>query len=429
MTTDLHSLRATRLACCLAAALGMTIGSAHGAVPVTSCADDGSAGTLRKILSTAANNAVIDVSNCSAITLTQGEIPIGVSVTLQGPASGTTTVDANHTSRAFHSTSAVADYQKLKLVALTVTGGYFSTDAAVASGGCILGGDVTLENSVVTDCFARAGNAVAQGGAVRANAVTLRNSRVESSAAQGAPVARALGGGVFATAQFKCYDSSISGNAAIGAQDAEGGGIAVTLGSALLSGCTVDSNFSHYAGGILQFSAGEDTVAITNSTISGNLATVSEGGLRVQSPLTMKNSTVAYNVGAETCGGVHGFGDVTVDSSIIAANASGDVACVDLDSELTLSGANNLVSVVTTAVPGDTIVANPRLTTLADHGGPTRTHGLSLTSPAIDHGKSADTLATDQRGVGFSRVVGTAADIGAFERRSDDDELFYGGLN
>ena len=427
--TDLHSLRASRLARCLAATLGLTIGSAHGAVPVTSCADDGSAGTLRKILSTAANNAVIDASGCSAITLTQGEIPIGVSVTLQGPASGTTTVDANHGSRAFHSTSAVAGYQQLKLVAITVTGGYVSTDATVASGGCILGGDVTLENSVVTDCFAWAASAAAQGGAIRANAVTMRNSRAEQSAAQGAPFARALGGGVFAATQFKCYDSSISGNATLGAQDAEGGGIAVTLGSVLLSGCTIDSNFSRYAGAMLQFSAGGDTVAITNSTISGNLAAVSEGGLRVQSPLTMKNSTVAYNVGAESCGGVHGFGDVTVDSSIIAANASGDAACVDLDSELTLSGANNLVSVVTTAVPSDTIVANPRLTALADHGGPTRTHGLSLTSPAVDHGKSAATLATDQRGTGFGRVVGAATDIGAFERQSDDDELFYGSTN
>jgi hypothetical protein len=80
-------------------------------------------------------------------------------------------------------------------------------------------------------------------------------------------------------------------------------------------------------------------------------------------------------------------------------------------------------------VPGDTIVADPQLTPLADHGGPTRTHGLSLSSPAIDHGSNIGILSTDQRGMGFSRIVGTSADIGAYERQADDDELFYGGFD
>ena len=52
---------------------------------------------------------------------------------------------------------------------------------------------------------------------------------------------------------------------------------------------------------------------------------------------------------------------------------------------------------------------------LAYNGGPTRTHALRLDSIAIDAGNNAADLPSDQRGPGFARVVGTAADIGAFE--------------
>ena len=47
--------------------------------------------------------------------------------------------------------------------------------------------------------------------------------------------------------------------------------------------------------------------------------------------------------------------------------------------------------------------------------GPTRTHALRLDSVAIDAGNNASGLPSDQRGGGFARVVGAAADIGAFE--------------
>jgi hypothetical protein len=53
---------------------------------------------------------------------------------------------------------------------------------------------------------------------------------------------------------------------------------------------------------------------------------------------------------------------------------------------------------------------------------------LSLSSPAVDHGNNTASLAYDQRGIGFARVVGASADIGAFERQVGDDEIFYGGF-
>jgi hypothetical protein len=66
------------------------------------------------------------------------------------------------------------------------------------------------------------------------------------------------------------------------------------------------------------------------------------------------------------------------------------------------------------------------LTPLADRGGPTRTHALSLGSPAIDAGSNVGALATDQRGP--TREVNGQPDIGAFERQADEDQLFHSGF-
>src|SRR5262249_17214072 len=57
-------------------------------------------------------------------------------------------------------------------------------------------------------------------------------------------------------------------------------------------------------------------------------------------------------------------------------------------------------------------------------GGPTRTHALLAGSPAINKGLNGSSLAFDQRGPGFARVVGLAADIGAFEVRPPSSSLF-----
>ncbi len=43
--------------------------------------------------------------------------------------------------------------------------------------------------------------------------------------------------------------------------------------------------------------------------------------------------------------------------------------------------------------------------------------------------QSTHKYSTDQRGTGFDRVVGSKADIGAYERQPDDDEIFYGGFD
>ena len=60
---------------------------------------------------------------------------------------------------------------------------------------------------------------------------------------------------------------------------------------------------------------------------------------------------------------------------------------------------------------------------LENNGGPTRTHALTFSSPAINKGSNAQAvnssgapLTTDQRGPGFPRIFNSTVDIGAFER-------------
>ena len=67
--------------------------------------------------------------------------------------------------------------------------------------------------------------------------------------------------------------------------------------------------------------------------------------------------------------------------------------------------------------PGDRINTDPLLGPLQDNGGPTLTHALLPSSPAIDTGDPnfIPPLTYDQRGNPFVCVFGGRIDIGSFE--------------
>ena len=106
-----------------------------------------------------------------------------------------------------------------------------------------------------------------------------------------------------------------------------------------------------------------------------------------------------------------------IESSIIADNVAG-ARTNDISGDgTTVTGSNNLVTAAAAnvALPGNTLQSDPRLWPLADYGGVTHTMALRVGSPAVDAGINPLSLASDQRGAGFARVLGAAADIGAFE--------------
>lgn len=145
--------------------------------------------------------------------------------------------------------------------------------------------------------------------------------------------------------------------------------------------------------------------------------------------LLSRNSTIAFKH-AGTCGGLFAPGSNYINSTIIANNsATGTtIPCQDVFASFG-TGTNNIVGVVdNNSPPGDTYIGDPYLTPLGNHGGSTPTHALSSNSRAIDQGNNANSFGTDQRGSGYPREVNGVADIGAYERQTGDDEIFYGGM-
>jgi hypothetical protein len=199
------------------------------------------------------------------------------------------------------------------------------------------------------------------------------------------------GGGIFSDLGGYAYRSTLSGNYSFGT----GGGLATHAGFGI-SDSTIAGNTARYKTGGGVFARVFDAMLVNNSTIAGNQAGISGAGIYfigVANALTLQSSIVANNT---------------------VAGANADIATMGA---FTIGGSNNLVTAAATNVtlPGATLRSDPKLWPLADNGGSTRTLALMIGSPALDAGSNLLGLADDQRGAGFPRVRGTAADIGAFE--------------
>jgi hypothetical protein len=317
----------------------------------------------------------------------------------------------------------------LRLQGMTVrNGANILTGYYVAGGACILsGGYVTLDHSTVSGCLS-AGEG-AYGGGMLARGITLYTSTLSGNVAMGShpdTFTAAYGGGAFAYRGVALlYDSSVTGNRASfnptdthGSYDTGGGIFADNGGYA--SRTTIEGNYSFGTGGGIASHGG---FFIVDSTISGNTAKGKTGGgvfVRLFDAMSVSNSTIAHN-SAPKGGGMYVSGTpqaFDLQSTLIADNvATGGGADISSQSALTITGANNLIIAADTTItlPADTLHAQPLLLPLANNGGLTRTHALSVGSPALDAGNNAANLTTDQRGAGFPRVFGAAADIGAFE--------------
>ena len=152
------------------------------------------------------------------------------------------------------------------------------------------------------------------------------------------------------------------------------------------------------------------TTTLVNCTVTGNIA-ANGGGIS--------------NGGGAPGGlyGGHGRGTVIVANSIVAGN-SASAAAPDIFGPVSSKGHNLIGNTDGSSgwVASDLTGTDPMLGPLADNGGPTQTMALQASSPAIDAGNNdlaldvdGQPLTTDQRGVGFPRIVNNIVDIGAFE--------------
>lgn len=425
---------------------------------VTNCADSGT-GSLRASVAGAASGDTIDLSNlsltCGTITLTTAAIPIHQNnLTIKGGSGavfGGIVISGGQNGsgggyRVFVQSGAGTGTGTLELDNLTITKGKYR--GAVAVGGCIYSnGSVTLNNSTVDGCLAYATSGNAGGGGIYAGGtVTLNSSVVSNNVAQSS--ANVYGGGLRAVS-LVTNSSTIHGNRAQvtpGAQGSDttqdlGGAAFLFRGNSNIQNSTLDNNFAYGSGGALYV---EGVVTISNSTISGNAvqngtSAIANYNLHLGGgSTTLSNSTVAFNhtnAGYAFALGVAGQ-SLALQSSIVAnnSNAGGseyDLICVNC----TLTGANNLIVKERGTTPPAGFIAassDPQLVPLSNHGGPTETHALLETSPAVAQGNNSAGLLYDQRGIGFSRKTGFGAnawtDIGAYQRQFVDDEIFYQGM-
>lgn len=442
-------------------------------IPVTNCNDSGT-GSLRDAVDNANDGDTIDLTNtgCSTITLTTGAIAITqVDLTLQGPGEGLF-IDANHASPVLLHTGSGTLYVN----DLTIKNGskYF-TDAQVdaARGGCIFssgfvsmtdaeakycnvsntsaqygayGGaiyaltGVALDSSAIIGSSAHSTAYLVKGGGIATNgSVGLVDSFVEGNDAYSS-TSWTLGGGVYARTSLTVKYSTIDDNSAYSGASSRGGGL-YSAGNMVIQNSTIRGNSSRNGGGVFvlgQYATQE--IAVLSSTISGNHAAVT-GGIDIEDyPAKISNSTIAFN--QETFFEPYGAGlfvfntNVDLQSTAISNNyqvyggstTEDDVATSTVDAG-TLSGSNNLITLSSMTVPSDTIQGKyAGFAPLAYNGGRTATHKLMTSSPAIDAGNNAANVAYDQRGDGFVRVIGSNADIGAFELDTAD-EIFSDGFD
>lgn len=471
--------RALRAAHSPAHATRTPVQASGNVLVVTSCADDGGAGTLRSIIASAGEGDTVDLSEltCSTITLTDGAIDISVlgnhhinDLALVGPGADALTIDGNggqiFLAGDFYSGLGTLAISDLRIAYGNYTGGLASCIDST--------GNVALTRSTIWACYASGGAPLTFGGAVNAANLTMTSSSIRYSRSLAAGDATAIGGGAYVADDATLDDSSVIENdvaSAVGINGTyitAGGGLYVR-GNLTLTGSTIaansaDSNTGYSTGGgvfargdvdirdstiygngaqlgggaILkaEFSVYGDpgtTLSISNSTMAYNSSDGYGAAIATARPVTIANSTIAANDAAAGYAGVWCSGDCSIEleSSVVAANWAGSKQTgpfrsdLGAQSALVVSGAHNLVNVVgrNVTVPADTLNADPLLLGLADYGGPTWTMALASGSPAIDAGSNPDDLDFDQRGAGFPRVSGAAADIGAFE--TPGDRIFW----
>ena len=213
--------------------------------------------------------------------------------------------------------------------------------------------------------------------------------------------------------------STVAGNEAM----TSGGGLSLSNGRGssvlILADSTISDNTAHEVGGGINTSG--FGLQISNSTISTNSADVSGGGIYASNIPTslIAHSTIAFNIGDANGDDIGGGGGIAA-SGLNTINLYHSIAAGNLDANDGPSDVSDNVKSENSLIGVGAEFLGP----LADNGGPTKTHALLPGSPAIDTGEPTlvggveGVPEFDQRGEPFTRVFGSAIDIGAFEAQS-----------
>ena len=332
-----------------------------------------------------AGTYVLSIPGPGENAATTGDLDITEDLSLQGAGKTSTLIYGNGLDRVF-------DINKSAQISdVTISGGDSGTESG---GGIRVTGALTLTNSRVTDNVSGAG-----GGGIDVYSTSSRLTAIETRIYSN--TAAYDGGGIYNYGTTTLLNSLVSGNKA-----SNGGGI-----------------------------SSQTTLVLVNSTISGNDGGVTGGGLKIVGTTDLYNVTITDNKASQG-GGVNVVTAATLNArnSIIADNIDSGASIPDPDCSGTFIGQGyNLIGDTSgctiIGTTGNVTGVSANLGPLQNNGGPTLTHALQASSPAIDAGNPSGcvdpnglVLVTDQRG--FARPIdgdgnGTArCDMGAFERLS-----------
>lgn len=344
---------------------------------------------------------------------------------------------------------------------LDLTNDVLTANHTIGGGGAVYSyGQVNVQSSTISNNTNNSGGFV--GGAISAKfGLSIHDSTVAGN------YSNTLGGAIVASGDVDIARSTFDHNTS----DSNGGAIALTAdtpGGAEITDSTFTTNFGN-SGGAIHLEAGTpdltisrstfsgnhsaegggaiadyySSLAVENSTISGNQASYngfnSGGGgiyadIAASDDVTVSGSTVANNTGYLNGGIMRvdegGAPDTHIDSTIVSGNTKNAAVLGDTDLDGAFIGSFDLVQNLggATLAGGSNILGqDPQLGPLANNGGLTQTLKPAQASPAIDKG-NAFALTTDQRGAGFARTfdigsianTGDGTDIGAFELQASE---------
>jgi len=286
-------------------------------------------------------------------------------------------------------------------------------------GGIFNAGDLTLKQSTVSSNYASGFesdyyDAVggAGGGIKNSGKAVLKNSTLSGNGAY------FVGGGLFNRGTLSVSNSLLSNNGSsyggginnggglnvsnstLSNNGATNGGGIINEGTLSVSNSTLSGNRSYWGGGISNYGA----MSVNNSTLSNNKSKANYGGgVNNNGPANLTNSTLSGNDG----GGLVNYSTVSLKNTIIA-NSRNTSDCYSIgDTQL------NGVNLIEDGSCGAPLSGDPKLGSLKDNGGLTRTHALLDGSPALDAGRCSSFV--DQRGVSRPQPEGGRCDIGAYE--------------
>lgn len=348
-------------------------------------------------------------SNLAGQTITLGGSQLELTATanpvvIDAASIGGITISGNNASRVFR----VDGGATVTLNGLTLINGAAINDLG---GGIYNAGTLTAANDTIASNSAYGGGGIYNVGKLTATTDTITGN----SATQGGGICNEY------SATVTAANDTIVNNSASNA----GGGIS-NSGTLVMTSDTIASNSaSGFAGGI----ANSGTVTSTNDTFVSNSAVNAGGGISNYAAMMLTNDTVVNNSANDGGGiwnannkgrGSSGPAPLTVSNTLVVGNTSPGLP--DLPGTVINRG-GNLIGLPANYTLGQVVAVDSNgKPLLASNGGPTQTIALVPGSPAINAGSNAlavdangNALTTDQRGVGYARIVGGIVDIGAYE--------------